>query len=237
MHRVTRTIFVGDVHGCREELDELLEACAFREGDRLVLLGDLVAKGPDSPGVMRRVRELGALAVLGNHDAHVLAWHARGRAEWVKAKPGLRRVLESLSEEDFAFLRGLPRWLRLGDAGGAGGEIIAVHAGLVPGLPLEAQDPDVVINLRSLKADGTPSSRIEDGVPWASRWPGPERIFFGHDAVRGLQRYPHAMGLDTGCVYGGELSAWILPEERLVQVKAHRAHKSVDKSPDAGPRS
>ena len=67
-----RTIVVGDVHGCREELEELVRVCGWRPGERLILAGDLVAKGPDSRGVVARAREWGALGVLGNHDAHVL---------------------------------------------------------------------------------------------------------------------------------------------------------------------
>ena len=77
----------------------------------------------------------------------------------------------------------------------------------------------LMLTIRSIKADGTPSKRV-DGEPWASLWPGPELVVFGHDAVRGLQMYEHAVGLDTGCVYGGRLSGYLLPERRLVQVDA-----------------
>ena len=64
----TRTLIVGDIHGCREELEDLLEESGWEDGDQLVSVGDLVAKGPDSRGVLRLFRELDGLAVRGNHD-------------------------------------------------------------------------------------------------------------------------------------------------------------------------
>lgn len=69
-----------------------------------------------------------------------------------------------------------------------------------------------------------PLKTSEEGVAWASVWPGPQRVIFGHDAVRGIQRYEHATGIDSGCVYGGRLSALILPGGHLVQVEAKRTY-------------
>lgn len=219
-----RTLFIGDVHGCVQELRDLLTACAHSEYDRVVLVGDLVAKGPDSAGVVRLARELGALAVCGNHDAHVLAARARGgtRPDGRKLKPEHQRVLDTLAPEDWRYLESLPLYLRFPEL-----NVIAVHAGLVPGVPLQAQDPNLLLNLRSITPEGAPSKRVDNGVPWASRWQGPETVLFGHDAMRGLQRYPHAMGLDSGCVYGGKLNAWILPEGRLVSVPARAQYMSA----------
>jgi hypothetical protein len=218
-----RTLFIGDVHGCARELDALLEACGWRPGERVVLVGDLVAKGPDSAGVVRRARELGALAVQGNHDAHVLRWRAGRMPKGKKLKPEHRQVLETLTPEDWAYLEALPLYRRFPEL-----HVLAVHAGLVPGVPLEAQEPEHLLNLRSIAPDGTPSKRVDGGVPWASRWPGPERVVFGHDAMRGLQEHPHAVGLDSGCVYGGRLTAYVLPEGRFYSVKAKRAYVALD---------
>ena len=219
-----RTLFIGDVHGCVRELQDLLEACAHSESDRVVLVGDLVAKGPDSAGVVRLARERRFLAVRGNHDAHVLRARAHGglRPDGRRLKPEHQRVLDTLAPEDWAYLESLPLYLRLAEL-----NVLAVHAGLVPGVPLEQQDPHLLVNLRSITKEGTPSKRIDNGVPWASLWKGPETVLFGHDAMRGLQRHPYAMGLDSGCVYGGRLNAWILPEGRLVSVPARTAYMDI----------
>jgi hypothetical protein len=213
------TLIVGDVHGCADELEELLEHARGRD---VVLVGDLVGKGPNPRGVLDLLRSRGARAVLGNHDRHALRLHERVLAgERFEPREDHRRTLDELEERDFELLSSLPLHLELPEH-----RAIVVHAGLVPGVPLAEQDEEHLLTLRSFDGEGRPSKRIE-GVPWASRWPGPERVFFGHDAVRGLQRYPLAVGLDTGCVYGGSLTGLLLPEDELVTVRARRAYAAA----------
>ena len=212
-----RTLIVGDVHGCREELDDLLRESGWEEGDHLVMVGDLVAKGPDSLGVVRLVRALGAEATRGNHDQHCLRWWNAKRAgePLPKLKPTHQRVADELEEEDWTWLAARPLWLELPEH-----DALVVHGGLLPGVPLNEQDPRNLMNMRSILADGSASRRVEEGTPWAALWPGPALAVFGHDAVRGFQSYPHAVGLDTGCVYGGWLSGLWLPGRDLVTVPA-----------------
>jgi diadenosine tetraphosphatase ApaH/serine/threonine PP2A family protein phosphatase len=216
---MTRALVIGDVHGCRSELDALLVQAGLAAGDQVVFVGDLVGKGPDSRGVVRRARELEALAVRGNHDHRCLGWwHAvREGREPPALGPDHRPAAESLDEDDWAWLASLPLTLRLDEH-----NVIVVHGGLVPGVPLGDQRPEDLMNLRSIRPDGSPSWRAYQGVPWGSLWPGPEEAVYGHDALRGLQQHPHATGLDTGCVYGGRLTGYLLPERTFVSVPAER---------------
>lgn len=217
-----RTIFIGDVHGCLAELEELLASCAYAQGDLVVLAGDLVAKGPDSLGVLRLVRKLDALAVRGNHDHAVLRWR-----ETVDSVPERAthhyQVARQLDADAWTVLAEFPLFLQLPEQ-----QVIVVHGGLVPGVPLEQQDPDLLMNMRTLRPDGTGSRRADDGPLWGSRWQGPELVIFGHHAMAGLQRHPKAIGLDTGCVYGGRLTAYVLPEDRLVAVPSRSVYANAD---------
>lgn len=226
-----RTLIVGDVHGCAAELDALLERLGVTADDRLVFVGDLVARGPDSRGVLRRVRELGARAVVGNHEERLLAARdARTRGEpGPRLGPAHQRVLDELDDEDWALLDSLPLSLDLPEH-----EMRVVHAGVVPGVPFDEQDPWLLTHIRTIDRDGIPSHRF-GGKPWGTRYVGPPHIVFGHNARRTPQLHPHATGIDTGCVYGGALTALVLePHQKppavesrsdvLVGVPARRAY-------------
>jgi hypothetical protein len=215
---VARTLIVGDLHGCLDELVELLGEVGFAPGeDRLISVGDLVGKGPKGAEVVRFFREGGHEAVRGNHDDRLLLFH-----HGVTKKPlgpAHRADAERMSAEDWRWLDATPLTLALPEHG-----TIVVHGGLVPGVPLSEQRACDLMNLRSIRPDGSPSKRVDDGEPWARLWPGPAVVVFGHDAIRGLQRWPHAIGLDSGCVYGGALSMLVLPERRVVSVRAHATY-------------
>ena len=133
---MSRRIFVGDIQGCREPLERLLAAVAFRPGvDRLLPVGDLVNKGPDSPGTLALLMQLRAEPVLGNHDLH---WLGKQKAadprqrEWLAAQPVVRLF----------------------------DDVIMVHAGLHPQwdeAKLRALTPDDVnfaVNVRYIDAHG-----------------------------------------------------------------------------------
>ncbi len=224
-------MIVGDIHGCAPELEELLDRVSLAQGDRLVAVGDLVARGPDTPGVLRILRRTGAHSVVGNHDQKLLdARAARARGErGPRLSPAHEKVLAELSEQDWADLEALPRQLELPEH-----QLAVVHAGVDPGRPLSEQDPWVLLHVRSIRPDGTPSDR-RDARLWGELYQGPPHLVFGHNAIDGLQLHPHATGLDTGCVYGGELTALVLDDgvpvppvamrgDCIVSVKARREY-------------
>lgn len=218
---MARAFVIGDVHGCADELERLLVLLSPRRSDEVVFVGDLVNKGPASAEVVRIARSIGARAVMGNHDDLVLRAARARRTEkgWEDFSPGVRKVVKSLSDDELRWLRSLPLFLRLPEH-----RAVVVHAGMLPGKKVEEQRRENLLTMRSIKDDGSPSRRVDEGAAWGSLWNGRTHAIYGHDAIRGLQRHARATGLDTGCVYGGRLSALVLPSHEVVSVKARREH-------------
>ncbi len=249
--KITRTIIVGDVHGCLDELKELLAACDYdADNTRVVLVGDLVNKGPFSAETVHFVRTSGFHCVRGNHDDAALFNYERRQAALKTGSPSppddKYAYCDKLTIEDVRFLRALPHTLALEDE-----KVIVVHAGLVPGLALWRQPAAGMVTMRNVCRRGTVEDETTAGAlpepddyaspswrwtasgaagsPWASHWrptceTGPQHVVFGHDAKRGIQFERHATGLDSGACYGKRLSALVLPEGRIVSVDSRRTY-------------
>lgn len=213
---MARTIVVGDIHGCYDELRDLLGVVGLGADDRLICVGDLVVKGERNREVLDLFMSDARFAsVLGNHDRAVLRG-LRGGAEGLK--PSQQSCVRELSDDAAryeAFLGSLPTVLDLGTH-------VVVHAGLRPGVPLERQDEDDLVELRTLG----PDRAARDGLPWYEAYTDGPFVLFGHWPAAPPRRGPRALGLDTGCVYGYQLTAYVLEEDRLVSVPARRAYSS-----------
>lgn len=227
-----RRIFIGDIQGCLAQLDRLLEELRPRSSDRIYCVGDLVNRGPDSLGVLRRVRELRARTVLGNHDIHLLrvacgkATAAFGEArilaapdapallDWLRAQPVL------IVEDDVAVVHAgvHPEWSDLAATAGVLNPGVARHVNASPderiSFATKVRYCDAA-GRRPHTDDPAPGSGFR---PWDEFYRGRRTVVFGHWARRGLVMKPRLRGLDSGCVWGGTLAAWIAEEDRVVQV-------------------
>lgn len=242
-----RRIFVGDLQGCRDELERLLEAVRFDPAaDELHPVGDLVNRGPDSAGVLRLLRALGAGGVLGNHDLHLLR-RARGERE-AGARDTLDELLSAPDRDE------LLAWLAERPLLRAWEDLLCVHAGLSPAWedpvavlagrdPLDGSDEAAfAVGVRCCDPEGRRPERDwpEPGLPyrpWHAYWNEREgetrTVVFGHWARQGLLVDRRVRGLDSGCVWGRRLSAWIAEEDRIVQVEAARVYSPTSLPPEA----
>lgn len=233
---------IGDVHGCLPELLTLLDRLGYAierddagraidavhpQGRRALFLGDLVDRGPDSPGVLRLVMGMvgagHALAVPGNHE-HKLVRALAGRD--VKVTHGLETTMAQLAaeSEEFrdqvrTFCHDLVSHLVLDD-----GNLVAAHAGLKESYQLRASG-----RVRSFALYGDTSGETDEfglpvRYPWANDYRGRAMVLYGHTPTPELEWINNTLCLDTGCVFGGKLSALRYPEREVVQVEAEQVY-------------
>lgn len=202
------TVIIGDVHGCLEELNELLGALSLGHADRVIFAGDLVHKGPDSEGVVRRVMalrdEVGEVVLVkGNHE-----------------EKACRQRLLNLTDDEWTFLASSVYWY-------AGNGYLVVHGGIPTELTELPADPrwveglsnskrkyfDRMLRTRRIDVEGK-FVALADAKPtdtfWAEKYDGRFGVvYFGHEPFHGS--YPEvfhcAIGTDLGCVFGRKLCA------------------------------
>ncbi|HEY5884821.1 MAG TPA: metallophosphoesterase [Pyrinomonadaceae bacterium] len=211
-----RTIVVGDLHGCYDELLDLLEKVSFGSEDRLICVGDLITKGPKNREVLDRfMTDPQFSAVIGNHD---LALRRRWNGEKVKLKASQKPTHKDLKKEKdryVPFLNQLPFSIDLGTH-------LVIHAGLRPGIEFHSQTTEDMTELRTLGEDRT----SRKGTPWYDLYDGEKIVLFGHWPSSKPRRGKKALGLDTGCVYGGQLTAYIVETGELTSVPARQVYDS-----------
>jgi len=207
---VRRTIVVGDLHGCAEQALALLDLLAVTSSDRVIFAGDLVDRGPDPKGCVELAMR--HECVLGNHEERHLQQRHRSAD---RLSPDHRNTREALTDFHFEYLQRLPLFLRLPEYNAA-----VVHAGCYPGVPLEQQSAHHLLHLQHINPPSTksywPSKAPADNRFWTNFWAGPERIIFGHSVLDRPLLTEWAVGIDTGAVYGGGLTALVLPHWQLV---------------------
>jgi protein phosphatase len=230
---------IGDVHGCAAELRALLERLGYEPnleqggalthpaGRKAIFLGDLVDRGPDVPGVLRMAMAMAsagsALVVPGNHDVKLLK-KLRGRN--VQITHGLAESVEQLaaeppefSEQAAAFIDGLVSHYVLDD-----GKLVVAHAGMRQELQGRASS-----RVREFALYGETTGETDEfGLPirynWAAEYRGKATVVYGHTPVPIAEWFNNTINIDTGCVFGGQLTALRYPERELVSVPARQMY-------------
>ncbi|MFC9652085.1 polynucleotide kinase-phosphatase [Streptomyces sp. NPDC056937] len=221
---------IGDIHGCRSELETLLGKLGYENGAHpggrtAVFVGDLVDRGPDSPGVLRRVMGMvaagNALCVPGNHENKLGRWlkgkkvqHTHGLAETVEQ---LEREDEAFRTQVRAFIDGLVSHYVLD-----GGKLVVCHAGLP-----EKYHGRTSGRVRSHALYGDTTGETDEfglpvRYPWAEEYRGRAAVVYGHTPVPNTSWINNTLCLDTGAVFGGRMTALRWPEREIVDVPAER---------------
>lgn len=234
---------VGDVHGCFDELAELLGRLGYGvepepgggpgwlvrppEGRKLVFVGDLVDRGPRIPDVLRLAMGMAAagtaLCVPGNHDDKLMR---KLQGHNVQIKHGLEQSLEQLEEEPFSFHAAVRRFFERLPSHYVldGGRLVVAHAGLK-----EEYHGHTWERVRQFALYGdTSGGRDEYGLPvrynWGARYRGEAAVVYGHTPILTAQWQNNTIDIDTGCVFGNTLTALRWPERELVSVAARKRY-------------
>jgi hypothetical protein len=214
-----RIIAIGDIHGCAAEFEALLTKLALERHDRVILLGDLVNRGPDSARVIALARRYAHRSLLGNHELRLLNYRRTGDPTHLKKSD--RETLKQLGPADWAYLAAMPLTYRV-----AGLATVMVHGGFLPGKPWRTQPARVVTRIQVVGPDGEPQRRSDfpEAPHWSEQWNGPPFVIYGHTPCDVIVRRKWTLGIDTACVMGGVLTACVLPGRTLVQVPARERY-------------
>ena len=232
---------IGDVHGCLAELEQLLTTLGYelehdaqgrpagaRHGSRrAVFVGDLVDRGPDTPGVLQLVMGMvaagTAFCVSGNHEAKLLR-ALRGRN--VKVNHGLAESLAQLACETDEFRAGVERFIDglISHYVLDGGRLVVAHAGLIEAYHGRASGRVREFCLYGQTTGETDEYGLPVRYPWAQEYRGRAMVLYGHTPVPQAEWLNNTLCLDTGCVFGGRLTALNYPERSVVSVPAARVY-------------
>jgi protein phosphatase len=227
---------IGDVHGCYDELTALLGNLGYSnnnntwshpEGRKAVFVGDLVDRGPKTPEVLKLVMSMvsagNAYCVPGNHDVKLMRW-LNGKN--VQIKHGLEQSIAQLSNDTPEFREQVKRFVDglVSHYVFDNGKLVVAHAGLKE--EMHGRGSGAV---REFCLYGETTGEIDEfGLPvrynWASEYKGKATVVYGHTPVPQAQWLNNTIDVDTGCVFGGSLTALRYPEKELVSVNAAQVY-------------
>ncbi len=210
-----RTIVIGDVHGCANEFEALLLALKLKRKDRILQVGDLINRGPESHRTIKLAKKYDVRCILGNHEIRLLDAKQKNCPEKLKSTD--LETFNQLTKADWKFLAKLPPYIYKPKR-----KTVIVHAGFLPKPAWHKQDIITMTQIRYIDADGTMAATdtSSETTSWADYWKGDPFVVYGHNARSDVFKRPGSIGIDTGCVYGGHLTAYILEDQSIVQIPA-----------------
>lgn len=242
-------LVIGDVHGCYDELMELLDK--HRGSRHVVFVGDLVDKGPRPHRCVELAKAISATVVLGNHEENHLRYakHEEVKRLTGKKNPMKRnddfvdthRKLRGSSIDLLSYMETFPHYAKFttreripGCRGYRSQSAVVLHGGLLPGHTPETMDPKQIVRVRNVKPDGTMATLDESKKNpdkytfWTDLYEGDDWVVYGHAPFMRPRISNKTMGIDTACVYGNRLTAVKLPEMEMVWVEARKVYHTKD---------
>jgi serine/threonine protein phosphatase 1 len=213
-----RYFIIGDIHGCYDELRDLLDKAALNSDDQIISIGDLVDRGLDSASVVEFFRDTpNADSIMGNHERKHVRWlddQVEPAASQIITR---KQIGEDIYPEVIGYMSDLPHYMDLPDA-------LLVHGFYEPGVPLEDQRETVIVGTLS----GEDYLRKRFSWPWYERYDGEKPLIMGHrdytDKMQVLNYKDRVWGIDTRCVYGGSLTGLMLPGFDIISVPSRGDH-------------
>ena len=227
---MAKVIVYGDIHGCLDEFKALRKDVQPTKDDIEISVGDFLNKGPHSLKTLRYLNKHNILSVMGNNEAKIIKLYhkytKKGKKYLDTLRPSDRKTLLELEDTDILYLESLPYFLKIG-------ALTVVHGGVENSMKLSEEmsdkDKKLVTQLRfyNAKHEPIPYDDIENReLFWSEEYDGHEGfIIFGHHPFPEVKIEKHAIGIDTGCVYGGVLTAISFPyHDKKIALKDYTLH-------------
>lgn len=214
-----RTIAIGDVHGCAREFEKLLKKLNPQKSDRIIQVGDLINKGPDSHEAISLAKAYDIQTIMGNHEMRMLSAKNEKRKKHLNSYN--RDTYDQLNKADWAYLKQLPKFVYEEAL-----KTIFVHGGFTPNTPWHSQSIDILTTIQVITKEGLPEKRssFPRSKLWVKYWKNDEFVVYGHTPRRNTYKKRNTLCIDTGCVYGGKLTAYLIEEKKLISVSAKKAY-------------
>ena len=202
------TLIVGDIHGCFKELMMLLKKADYSSSKhQLIFVGDLINKGPDSLKTLQFAYKNQIPCVIGNHELKFIHFIEQG----LKLPPKLKQLKKDMGSDLKKWMDYIKSWPSFIEKE----NFLVVHAGLVPGEHPSQSKIEPLANIRHW--DGERMCSHHSGRPWHEYYKSEKLVVYGHWARQGLLQKSNSLCLDSGCVYGRELTGVFLPSRTLIQ--------------------